>query len=81
MTAPAERDPTLGVSGAPSIGSLERDRELLISAFAEALERADDRAARRISRMDWWRMGVDVAALLMVATLLWLLSTSPLRAY
>ena len=53
MTTPTERDPTLGVSGAPSIGSLQRDREDLVSAFAEALQRADDRAARRISMMDW----------------------------
>jgi hypothetical protein len=81
MTTPTERDPTLGVSGAPSIGSLQLERELLVSAFAEALERADDRAARRVSRVDLWRMGVDVVALAMVATLLWLLSTSLLHGY
>jgi hypothetical protein len=52
-----------------------------VAAFAEALERADDRAARRITRMDYWRIVVDVAALVMVATLLWLLATSFLRAY
>lgn len=75
MTAPTERDPASVVSGSPS------NRELLVSAFAEALERADDRAARRISRIDLWRMGVDVVALAMIATLLWLLSTTLLRAY
>jgi len=75
MTAPTERDPASVVSGSPS------NRELLVSAFAEALERADDRAARRITRMDYWRIVVDVAALVMVATLLWLLATSFLRAY
>lgn len=81
MTAPTERDTTLAVSGAPSIGSLQWERELLVSAFAEALERADDRAARRISRMDWWRIAVDVAALTLVSVLLYLLATSLLRAY
>ena len=81
MTAPTERDATLLVSGAPSGGSLQRDRELLVSAFAEALQRADDRAARRISRIDWWRIVVDVAALSLVACLLWLLSTSLLHGY
>ena len=75
MTAPTERDPTLSVSGSPS------NREELVSAFAEALERADDRAARRISRMDWWRIAVDVAALALVSVLLYLLSTSLLHAY
>ena len=67
------------VSGGPCVGSLRGDREMLVSAFAEALQRADDRAARRISRIDLWRMGVDVVALAMVATLLWLLSTSLLH--
>ncbi|MFH1578933.1 MAG: hypothetical protein ABIE25_02100 [Thermoplasmatota archaeon] len=81
MTAPTERDSTLAVSGSPSIGSLHRERELLVSAFAEALQRADERAARRISRMDWWRIMVDLAALSLVACLLWLLSTSLLHAY
>jgi len=75
MTAPTERDPASVVSGSPS------NRELLVSAFAEALERADDRAARRISRMDWWRIAVDVAALTLVSVLLYLLSTSLLHAY
>lgn len=69
------------ISGDLCVGSLQRDRELLVSAFAEALERADDRAARRISRMDWWRIAVDVAALALVALLLRLLSTSLLHAY
>jgi len=75
MTAVTERDPASVVSGSPS------NRELLVSAFAEALERADNRAARRITRMDLWRMGVDAMALIMVALLLWLLSTSLLHAY
>ena len=75
MTAVTERDPASVVSGSPS------NRELLVSAFAEALERADDRAARRISRMDWWRIAVDVAALTLVSVLLYLLSTSLLHAY
>ena len=75
MTAVTERDPASVVSGSPS------NRELLVSAFAEALERADNRAARRITRMDLWRMGVDAMALIMVALLLWLLSTSLLHGY
>jgi hypothetical protein len=81
MTAPTERDAPLVVSGAPSIGSLQLERELLASAFAEALERADDRAARRISRMDWWRIAVDVAALTLVSVLLYLLASNLLHAY
>lgn len=81
MIASTERDPASVVSGAPSIGSLQQDRELLVSAFAEALERADDRVAGRISRMDWWRIAVDVAALTLVSVLLYLLATNLLRAY
>jgi len=75
------REPSLVVSGAPSIGSLQRERELLVSAFTEALRQADDRVARRISRMDLWRIAVDATALFMVAVLLWLLRTSLLHAY
>jgi hypothetical protein len=75
MTAPTERDPASVVSGSPS------NRELLVAAFAEALERADDRAARRITRMDYWRIVVDVVALSMVAVLLWLLASSLLHGY
>jgi hypothetical protein len=72
---------TAAVSGSPSIGSLQWEREMLVSAFTDALQRADERAARRVSRMDWWRMGVDATALIMIAALMWLLSTHLLRWY